>query len=110
MAANELAQSANVGLILDEKSIPTKPAVRGACESLGLDVLQVANEGKLLAVVEKDSAETVLAAMRSHPLGADATRIGEVGGDYAGTVIGKTAIGSQRVIDMPTGMLLPRIC
>jgi hydrogenase expression/formation protein HypE len=109
-AANELARSANLGFVLTERAIPVKPAVGGACEILGLDVLQVANEGKLLAVVAQEDAEGVLAAMRAHPLGREAAIIGVVSADYPRSVIGRTAIGSQRVIDMPTGVLLPRIC
>ena len=109
-AANELAKSADLGLILEEACIPVKRSVAGACEILGMDVLQVANEGKLLAIVARDSAETVLAAMRAHPLGRQATAIGVVSAEYPGSVIGMTAIGSKRVIDMPTGVLLPRIC
>lgn len=109
-AANELARSANVGFVLEEAAIPVKRAVGGACEILGLDVLQVANEGKLLAVVACEDADAVLATMRGHRLGRDAAVIGVVSADYPRNVIGRTAIGSQRVIDMPTGVLLPRIC
>jgi hydrogenase expression/formation protein HypE len=77
---------------------------------LGLDPLQVANEGKLLAVVPKDSADQVVTAMRQHPLGKKAAIIGEVIESPKGMVLGKTVIGSERVIDMPAGELLPRIC
>lgn len=109
-AANELAQAAGVGLEIDEPAIPLQPAVESACEMLGLDPLQVANEGKLMAVVPAEAAEAVLAAMQNHPLGRQAAIIGRVVAAHPGVVVGRTAIGSQRVIDLPAGELLPRIC
>jgi hydrogenase expression/formation protein HypE len=109
-ATNELARDANVGLEIDELSVPVQPAVAAACEMLGLDPLQVANEGKLLAVVPAASAEAVLSAMRHHPLGKQATVIGRVVAAHPGAVVGRTAIGGRRVIDLPAGELLPRIC
>jgi hydrogenase expression/formation protein HypE len=108
--ANELARAANVSLILDEAAIPIQPAVESACEILGLDPLHIANEGKLLAIVPPESAEGVLAAMQRHPLGQQAAIIGQVTNTYPGVVVGRTAIGSERVIDLPAGELLPRIC
>jgi hydrogenase expression/formation protein HypE len=109
-AANELAQAAGVGLEIDELAVPVQPAVESACEMLGLDPLHIANEGKLLAVVPAEAAEVVLATMQSQPLGRQAAIIGRVVGAHPGVVVGRTAIGSQRVIDLPAGELLPRIC
>ncbi len=107
---NELARDARVGLDIDELAVPVRPAVAAACEMLGLDPLHVANEGKLLAVVPPEAAEAVLAAMRRHPLGQEAALIGRVTDAHPGLVVGRTAIGGQRVIDLPAGELLPRIC
>lgn len=109
-AANELAEAAGVGLEVNEAAVPVLPAVAGACEILGLDPLQVANEGKLLAAVPDADADAVLAAMRAHPLGRKAACIGRATDAHSGVVVGQTAIGGQRVIDMPAGVLLPRIC
>jgi hydrogenase expression/formation protein HypE len=109
-ALNEIAESSNVGIRITEQSIPINAEVRGACELLGFDPLYVANEGKLLAFVPAADAASVLAAMRSHPLGSNAAVIGEVVPDHAGTVVMKTSIGSSRVVDMISGEQLPRIC
>ena len=75
---NELARQANVGIVIDQRSIPVRESVKGACEVLGLDPLYVANEGKLLAFVVPEMAEAVLHRMRQHPLGANSAIIGEV--------------------------------
>jgi hydrogenase expression/formation protein HypE len=109
-AANELAQAAGLGFEIDEQALPVQPAVQSACDMLGLDPLHVANEGKLLAIVPAEQAGAVLAAMQCHPLGQNAAVIGRVTADHPGMVVGKTAIGSRRVIDLPAGELLPRIC
>jgi hydrogenase expression/formation protein HypE len=109
-AANELARDAGVGLEIDEPTVPIQPAVASACEMLGLDPLHVANEGKLLAIVPAESAEAVLVAMQNHPLGRQATIIGQVTETHPNVVVGRTSIGGQRVIDLPAGELLPRIC
>jgi hydrogenase expression/formation protein HypE len=109
-AANELAKTAAVGMVIEETAVPLQAAVAGACEMLGLDSLHVANEGKLLAVVPPESAERVLSAMRLHSLGREAAVIGCVTEEHPGLVVGRTAIGSRRVIDLPAGELLPRIC
>jgi hydrogenase expression/formation protein HypE len=109
-AANELARDAGVGLEIDELAVPVRPAVASACEMLGLDPLHVANEGKLITIVPAESAEVMLAAMQNHPLGQQATIIGQVTESHPGVVVGRTAIGGQRVIDLPAGELLPRIC
>jgi len=109
-ALSEIAQTARVGIRLDESQIPISEEVKGACEILGLDPLYVANEGKLLAIVSKEAAATVLSSMRAHPLGAKAAIIGEVTNDHPGFVTMKTRIGGTRVVDMLSGEQLPRIC
>ena len=109
-ALSEIAQSAGVGMILDEAAIPITEEVKGACEILGLDPLYVANEGKLLAIVPPGEAGAVLAAMRSHPLATEATVIGEVTAEHPGFVLMKTRVGGTRVVDMLSGEQLPRIC
>jgi hydrogenase expression/formation protein HypE len=109
-ALSEITQSAGTGMILDESRIPISEEVKGACEILGLDPLYVANEGKMLAIVPADAADTVLAAMQAHPLGRESAIIGEVTGDHAGFVLMKTRIGGTRVVDMLSGEQLPRIC
>jgi hydrogenase expression/formation protein HypE len=107
---NEIAKASNVGMLLQEDSIPVRESVRGACEVLGLDPLYVANEGKLLAVVTPEIADAVLARMRQHELGKDAAIIGEVVVDHPGMVLMKTGIGGTRVMDVMFGEQLPRIC
>jgi hydrogenase expression/formation protein HypE len=109
-ALTEIAQTAGVGMHLDEASIPMSEEVKGACEILGLDPLYVANEGKLIAIVPADSANFVLNAMRSHPLGAEAALIGHVTEDTPGVVTMKTRIGGTRIVDVLSGEQLPRIC
>jgi hydrogenase expression/formation protein HypE len=107
---NEIAKTAHVGVALDERSLPIPAEVRDACGLLGLDPLQVANEGKLLAFVPADDADRVLAAMRSHPLGARAAVIGHCVAEHPGMVVARTALGGTRVVDLPIGEQLPRIC
>ncbi|GGK76948.1 hydrogenase expression/formation protein HypE [Mangrovihabitans endophyticus] len=107
---NEIARAAGVGVELGERDLPVPPAVADACSLLGLDPLQVANEGKLLAFVPPDSADAVLDAMRAHPLGAGARRIGTCVPDHPGMVVARTALGGTRVVTMPIGEQLPRIC
>jgi hydrogenase expression/formation protein HypE len=107
---NELARRANVGIVIDQRSIPVRESVKGACEVLGLDPLYVANEGKLLAFVVPEMAEAVLDRMRQHPLGCDAAIIGEVVDTHPGMVLMKTEIGGTRVLDVMFGEQLPRIC
>ena len=107
---NEIAKTANVGVSLDERALPIPAEVRDACGLLGLDPLYVANEGKLLAFVPADDAERVLAAMRAHPQGARAAVIGECVAEHPGMVSAKTALGGTRVVDLPIGEQLPRIC
>lgn len=107
---NEIAHQSRVGVRIEEASIPVKPQVAAACELLGLDPLFVANEGKLAAIVEPAAAESVLAAMRAHPLGKDAVRIGEVIEDDHCFVQMTTSFGGGRIIDWLSGEQLPRIC
>jgi hydrogenase expression/formation protein HypE len=107
---NELAQAADVGVVLDEQHLVVHPMVGGACEMLGIDPLYVANEGKFVAVVAADEARAGLEAMRSHPLGAEATEIGEITAEPAGAVVLRTQFGGTRMVDMLVGDPLPRIC
>ncbi|ABK19681.1 hydrogenase expression/formation protein HypE [Syntrophobacter fumaroxidans] len=107
---NEIAAQSDVGVRLFEEALPIREDVAGACEILGLDPLYVANEGKVLAIVPPEGAETALAAMREHPLGKDARRIGEVVADDPGRVFMRTRIGGHRLVDMLRGEQLPRIC
>ncbi|GAB4408861.1 MAG: hydrogenase expression/formation protein HypE [Anaerolineae bacterium] len=107
---NELAEQSRVGFVIEEAAIPVRPAVMAACEMLGIDPLYVANEGKLVAIVPREHAEALLEAMRHHPLGTDAAIIGEVMAEHPGLVLARTAIGGQRVVDLPLGEVLPRIC
>jgi len=107
---NEIAKHANVGMVLDERTIPVRESVKGACEVLGLDPLYVANEGKLLALVIPEMAGAVLQQMRQHRLGQDAVIIGDVVEDHPGMVLMKTEIGGTRVLDVMFGEQLPRIC
>lgn len=107
---NEIARSAGVGVVLDERLIPIPAEVRDACGLLGLDPMQVANEGKLVAFVPAADADRVLAAMRAHPLGARAAAIGRCVDEHKGMVVAKTALGGTRVVDLPIGEQLPRIC
>jgi hydrogenase expression/formation protein HypE len=109
-ALNELAETSQVGIEIEEAAVPVRPAVAAACEMLGFDPLTVANEGKLIAFVPPDEAETALAALRTHPLGQEAVRIGAITEEHPGMVLASTGIGGRRVVDMPLGELLPRIC
>jgi hydrogenase expression/formation protein HypE len=109
-ALNEIAAAAHVGIVLDEISLPIPPDVGAACEMLGFDPLYVANEGVLVAFVPEPLADVAVAALREHPLGVAATRIGRAVSDHAGLVVLATAIGGTRVVDMLPGDQLPRIC
>jgi hydrogenase expression/formation protein HypE len=106
----EIAQTAGVGMHLDESQIPISEEVRGACEILGLDPLYVANEGKLLAIVPAADANNVLLTMQANELGREAAIIGEVTGEHPGFVTMRTRVGGTRVVDMLSGEQLPRIC
>ncbi len=106
----EIAQQSGVSIMLYEDALPVKQAVRGVCSILGLDPLFVANEGKLLAFVAAEAADTALAAIRQHPLGGDAAIIGRVETGPAGRVRMETEVGGLRAVEMLSGEQLPRIC
>lgn len=106
----EFAQQSNVGIVIKEDSVPLKEGVRVACELLGLDPIYLANEGKLVAIVEPDSAAEIVDRMKQNDHGKDAAVIGEVVSDHPGKVIMKTKLGPSRIIDMLSGEVLPRIC
>lgn len=107
---NEMAQSAGVGIRLEEAAIPVRSSVRGVCEILGLDPLYVANEGKLIAFCPADQAEKLVATMRTCPEGRNAAIIGQVIEDANNFVAMKTALGGNRMVDWLAGEQLPRIC
>jgi len=106
----EIAKSAQVRIDIDERSIPVRDNVRGICEILGFDPLFLANEGKMIAFCPEADAQTILAAMRRHKYGVNAAVIGRVGQASPGKVVMRTSIGGERVIDLPVGELVPRIC
>ena len=110
---NELAEQSGVDITVNEEGVPVKDAVLGACEMLGYDVMQVANEGKMVCVVPAEQADAALAAMRANKYGADAAIIGDVteaNPERGSKVFMKTAFGSTRILDMLVGEQLPRIC
>jgi len=107
---HEIANQSKMGVLLRETEIPVRDTVRGACEILGLDPLYVANEGKLIAVVPAEYADSMVSAMPRNPLGGDARVIGEVVADHPGMVLMQTEIGGMRVLDTLFGEQLPRIC
>ena len=107
---NEFAAAAEVGVVVDELSLPVDRAVASACEMLGMDPFYVANEGKVVVVVPADQADAALEVMRSNELGERATRIGEIVASHPGVVVARTAIGATRVVDTQVGEQLPRIC
>jgi hydrogenase expression/formation protein HypE len=107
---NELAISSRVGIRIRELDLPVRPDVQGACELLGLDPLYLANEGKLLAFVNNESANVILELIRKVENGENACIIGEVVADHPGQVVMETSIGATRVVDMLHGEPLPRIC
>lgn len=106
----EVAEAAGVGCTLDEQAIPVLDEVQGACELLGLDPLQVANEGRFVCVLPEAQAEAALAILRAHPVSAGAVEIGRVHADSPGLVGVETGLGSTRLLDMLSGEQLPRIC
>lgn len=107
---NEYAAGAKVGIRIEEGQVPVRPDVAGACEILGIDPLYVANEGKLIAIVPADEADAALAALRAHELGREAVILGEVVAENPGLVSMRTGLGAERIVDMPIGEQLPRIC
>lgn len=106
----EIAASAHVGVEYDERAVPVPPAVAAACSFLGLDAMNVANEGKLVAFVPHEGVDAVMNAMHAHPLGRGACVIGRVVDAHPGVVVATTAFGARRVVDVPLGEQLPRIC
>jgi hydrogenase expression/formation protein HypE len=109
-ALNEIAASSHVGVEIEERSVPVPDDVRAACGFLGLDPLVVANEGKLVAFVPDEQAERALEVLRANPRGSGAVRIGSVSAEHPGVVVARTGIGGTRVVDLPLGEQLPRIC
>ncbi len=107
---NEIAEQSGVSIRIEEAKIPVREEVGSACEMLGLDPLYVANEGKLVAIVDRNNAEAILEQMQKHQYGQNAAIIGEVGEKHPGRVVMKTRFGTSRIIDMPVGEQLPRIC
>jgi len=106
----EISDEASCRILLQEDAVPVLPGVRGACELLGLDVLYVANEGVLTAIVKKEEADGLLEVMRNHPLARDAAIIGEVGTQTDGKLLLETSAGGTRILELLTGEQLPRIC
>ena len=107
---NEIAAQSRICIEIEEAAVPVNEDVRVACELLGIDPLHVANEGKLVVIVPPEEADAVLAAMRNHPKGQRSARIGTVRPEPAGRVHLRTGLGACRILDMPSGDLLPRIC
>lgn len=107
---NEIARDSGVCIRIDEAAVPVSEAVRNGCELMGYDPLHIANEGKFIAIVASEEAEEALAFMRAHPLGSGAALIGRVEAEPPDHVIMRTVLGGERVVDLPYGDLLPRIC
>jgi len=107
---NDFAEQSSVGILIEENKIPINKAVLAACELLGFDPLYIANEGKLVAVVSAEDSDVILAEIKRNKYGNEATIIGEVIAEHPGQVVMKTALGASRIVDMPVGELLPRIC
>ena len=109
-ALNEIATASGTGVVLDERRLPVPDPVANACAFLGLDPLYVANEGRLVAFVPREHADALLAAMHAHPHGGGAALIGECVSDHPGMVVARTGLGGTRIVDLPLGEQLPRIC
>jgi hydrogenase expression/formation protein HypE len=107
---NEIALASNVGVAIDETRLPVRFEVQSACELLGLDPVYVANEGKAVFFVAPEAADRVLEVLRSHPLGREAARIGQVTAEHKRMLVARTAMGANRVIPTQIGEQLPRIC
>ena len=107
---NEIAGKSELGMRIEEHRLPVRPEVQGVCEILGLDPLYVANEGNFLAFVGAGEGERAAEIMRRHPLGREAVVIGRVVAEHPKTVVMKTCIGGERIVDMMSGEQLPRIC
>ncbi|MDD5679461.1 MAG: hydrogenase expression/formation protein HypE [Kiritimatiellae bacterium] len=109
-ALGDMATAAKVGIRIHERALPIRPGVQGACKLLGLDVLNVANEGKALVICAQAQADRALRILRAHPLGRKAAVIGTVTAETAGMVLLETAFGGERIVEVPLGEDLPRIC
>lgn len=107
---NEIAQASRVGIHLNETRLPVRAEVKSACELLGMDPVYVANEGKAVFFVAPEMAEAALAVLHAHPLGREAAIIGAVTAEHKGMLVARTAMGANRVISIPVGEQLPRIC
>jgi hydrogenase expression/formation protein HypE len=107
---NELARGLTVGLEIEEEAFPLEGPVAAAADLLGLNPLEIANEGVLVAAVAEPALERALELLRVHPLGRRAGSVGEVTTEHPGRVILQTSIGGRRILDLPRGLLLPRIC
>ena len=107
---NEIARASGVGMVIEERSLPVRPEVQSACELLGIDPVYVANEGKVVFFVAPEAGDEALAILRAHPLGRNAARIGTVTGEHRGMLVARTTMGANRVISIPVGEQLPRIC
>ncbi len=106
----EIAGAAHLGIEFEEARIPVPAEVAAACSFLGLDAISIANEGKLVAIVPPDIVDEVMTAMRAHEFGREACVIGRVVEEHPGVVVARTAFGASRVVDLPLGEQLPRIC
>ncbi|MHB8294721.1 MAG: hydrogenase expression/formation protein HypE [Acidimicrobiales bacterium] len=106
----EIASAGGVGIEYEEAAVPVPVEVAAACSLLGLDAVSIANEGRLVAVVPDAAVDAVMAAMTAHPDGREAVVIGQVTGDHPGIVVARTAFGARRIVDLPLGEQLPRIC
>ncbi|MCA9260853.1 MAG: hydrogenase expression/formation protein HypE [Planctomycetales bacterium] len=107
---HEIAKASQCGIVLDEPSVPVRPEVQSACEILGLDPLHVANEGKLICAAPSEYAQALIDAMRSSPLGREAAIVGQVTAAHPGVVVARTTLGTTRIVTIPLGEQLPRIC
>jgi hydrogenase expression/formation protein HypE len=107
---NELVDMTGKGITINEQAVPVDEPVRGVCEMLGFDPLYLANEGKILLVVKAGSEKETLKILKSDPLGKDSAIIGEITPETRKKVILKTFAGGSRILDMPSGVQLPRIC
>jgi hydrogenase expression/formation protein HypE len=107
---NEIAVQSAVSIALDEAALPVRESVKAACDMLGLDPLYLANEGKLLAVVPGNEVDTVMNILKKHPLGREASAIGQVVDEPRGKVYINTTVGGKRLVDVLVADHLPRIC
>ncbi len=107
---NEMVEGMSVGALVRESDLPFRPAARALAEMMGIELIRVACEGRIVAVVEAEAAEDILAVWRAHPHGRDARRIGELTSSDAGRVVMETLTGGRRIVDLPQGEPLPRIC